>query len=90
MSQIQIKIIKIVVIAYYYLKKFEVINGTAIKIRTDLASEKSYVYGIQSFFRRNNNGKFSGNRSFQYSKSTSNQFIESWWSIYEKTPFRII
>ena len=72
-----------VVIAYYFLKEVEVINGTATKIRADLGSENSYVYGIQTFCRRNDNDEFSGNRSFQYSKSTSNQRIESWWSIYK-------
>ena len=72
------------VIAYYFLKEVEVINGTATKIRADLGSENSYVYGIQTFFRRNDNDKFSGNRSFQYGKSTSNQRIESWWSIYKR------
>ena len=41
------------VIAYYFLKEVEVINGTATKIRADLGSENSYVYGIQMFFRRN-------------------------------------
>ena len=58
------------VIAYYLLKKVETFNGTATKIRADLGSENSYVYGIQTSFRRNNNDEFSGNRSFQYGKST--------------------
>ena len=38
------------VIAYYFLKEVKVINGTATKIRADLGSENSYVYGIQSSF----------------------------------------
>ena len=65
------------VIAYYFLKKVEAFNGIATKIRADFGSENSYVYGIQTFFRRNDNDEFSGNRSFQYRKSTSNQRIES-------------
>ena len=32
------------VIAYYFLKEIEVINGTATKIRAGLGSENSYVY----------------------------------------------
>ena len=72
------------VIAYYFLKEVEVINGTATKITADLGSENSYVYGIQILFRRNDNDKFSGNRSFQHGKSTSNQRTESWWSIYKR------
>ena len=72
------------VIAYYFLKKGEAFNGTATKIRADLGSENSYVYGIQTFFRINDNDEFSGNRSFQYGKSTSNQHIESWWSVYKR------
>ena len=39
---------------------------------------------MQTFFRRNDNDEFSGNRSFQYGKSTSYQHIESWWSIYKR------
>ena len=70
------------IIAYYFLKEVEVINGTATKIRADLGSENSYVYGIQTFFRRND--EFSGNRSFQYGKSTSNPRIESWCSVYKR------
>ena len=72
------------VIAYYFLKEVEVINRTANKIRADLGSENSYVYGIQTFFRRNDNDEFSGRRSFQYGKSTSNQRIETWWSVYKR------
>ena len=72
------------VMAYYFFKQIEVINRTATKIRADLGSENSHVYGIQTFFRRNYNDEFSGNRSFQYGKSTSNQLIEYCWSIYKK------
>ena len=72
------------VTAYYFLKEVEVINGTATKITADLGSENSYVYGIQTLFRRNDNDKLSGNRSFQHGKSTSNQPTESWWSIYKR------
>ena len=60
------------IIASYFLKEVEVINGAATKIRADPGSENSYVYGIQTLFRRNDNVEFSGNRSFQYDKSTSN------------------
>ena len=59
------------VIAYYFLKEAEVINGTATQIRADLGSENSFVYGIQVFFWRNDNDEFSGSRSFQYGKSTN-------------------
>ena len=45
-------------IAYYFLKEVEVINGIATKIRADLKSENSYVYDIQTFFRRNDNMNF--------------------------------
>ena len=51
-----------VVIAYYFLKEVEAFNGNANKIRVDLGSENSYVYGIQTFFRRNDNDEFSGNK----------------------------
>ena len=38
------------VIAYYFLKEVEAVNGTATKIRADLRSENSYIYCIQTFF----------------------------------------
>ena len=50
------------VTAYYFLKEVEAFNRTANKIRADLGSRNSYVYGIQTFFRRNNNDEFSGNK----------------------------
>ena len=78
------------VIAYYFLKEAEVINGTATKIRADLGSENSYVYGIQTFFRRNDNDEFFGNRSFQYGKSTSNQRKSRGNQYIKDTPFRSI
>ena len=56
------------IIAYYFLNEVEAFNQTATKIRVDLGSETSYVYGIQTFFRRNDDDEFSGNRSFQYGK----------------------
>ena len=52
------------VIEYYFLKEVKVINGAATKIRADLGSDNSYVYGIQTFFRKNDDDEFSGNRSF--------------------------
>ena len=39
---------------------------------------------ILKFFPRNDNDQFSGNRSFKYGKSTSNQRIESFWSTYKR------
>ena len=38
------------VIAYYFLKEAEVINGTTTQIRADLGSENSFVYGTHTFF----------------------------------------
>ena len=72
------------VVSYYFLNEVKRINGTAIKIRADCGSENTSICGIQRFFRRNAEDNFAGERSFQYGKSTSNQRIESWWSILKK------
>ena len=37
------------------------------------------VAAIQRFFRRSSEDDFSGEKSFIYGKSTSNQRIEAWW-----------
>ena len=39
---------------------------------------------MQRFFRRLSTDDFSGNKSFMYGRSTSNQQIESWWGLLRK------
>ena len=42
------------------------------------------VFSVQTFFRRNHAESLSGNSSFQYGKSVSDQRIEAWWSILKR------
>lgn len=68
------------VIAKYYIDCVRKVGGTASIVRADCGTENVKVAGIQRFFRRNDTDAFSGNSSFMYGKSVSNQRIEAWWS----------
>ena len=66
------------VIANYYLSTVHGIGGAPRILRGDRGTENSYVARLQGFLRRNSSDAFSGNRSFLYGRSVSNQRIESW------------
>ena len=42
------------------------------------------ICSVQTFLRRNHADSLSGNSSFQYGKSISNQRIKAWWSILKR------
>ena len=42
------------------------------------------ICSIQRFLRRNDTDSFSGYKSLQYGRSTSNQRIEAWWAILKR------
>ena len=42
------------------------------------------ICSVQTFLRRNHDDSLSGNSSFQYGKSVSNQRIEAWWSVLKR------
>ena len=67
------------IIAQYYLDYVRQLGGTARIIRADRGTENVNVAAIQRFFRSSSNDDFSGDKSFMYGKSTSNQRIEAWW-----------
>ena len=67
------------IVAQYYLDCVRQLGGTARIIRGDRGTENVNVAAIQRFFRRSSNDDFSGEKSFIYGKSTSNQRIEAWW-----------
>lgn len=67
------------VVAQYYLDCVKHLGGTARIIRGDRGTENVNLAGIQRFFRRSSDDDFSGEKSFMYGKSTSNQRIEAWW-----------
>lgn len=54
-------------------------------LRGDRGTENSHVAGIQRFLCRNSCDAFSGNDSFMYWRSVSNQRIEAWWSFLHKS-----
>ena len=68
------------VIAKYYIDCVRQVGGTPSIVRADRGTENVKVAGIQRFLRRNDEDSFSGNSSFMYGKSVSNQRIEAWWS----------
>ena len=68
------------VIAKYYIDCVRHVGGTPSIVRADRGTENVKVAGIQRFLRRNDEDSFSGNSSFMYGKSVSNQRIEAWWS----------
>lgn len=54
-------------------------------VRSDRGSENIIICGLQRFFRRNHDDSHAAFKSFLYGTSTSNQRIESWWSIFRKS-----
>ena len=54
-------------------------------MRADAGTENVSVAGIQRFLRSEWEGVFSGDKSFLYRKSVSNQRIEAWWSFLKKS-----
>ena len=73
------------VIASYYLSCVQQNRGVPMIMRGDRGTENSHVAGIQRFLRRNSCDAFSGNDSFMYGRSVSNQRIEAWWSFLRKS-----
>ena len=51
-------------------------------VRSDRGSDNVNICGLQRFFRREHDDQNAGSKSFMYGTSTSNQCIESWWSIF--------
>ena len=49
--------------------------GVPRLIRTDCGTDNTVIAVLQPFLRRHGTGEFSGEGSFQYGKSTSNQVI---------------
>lgn len=69
------------IVVRYFLDYVKELGGTARIIRGDCGTENVLIEKYQRFFRRSSHDSFSGDKSFMYGRSTSNQRIESWWSI---------
>ena len=63
-------------IAYYFIQSITELGRIPEVIRGDRGSENVTLCGKQRFLRRNFSDSFSGNDSFCYGSSTSNQRIE--------------
>lgn len=67
------------VTARYFLDCVHSCGGTASVIRADMGTENVRIAAIQRFFRNQANDRWSGEKSFVYGRSVSNQRIEAWW-----------
>ena len=72
------------VIASYFLETVEKQNGCRLLVRGDRGTENVFVAGMEEIFRTGSVDRLNGPCSFLYGRSTANQRIESWWSIYRK------
>ena len=73
------------IIANYFTDYICQIGGVPRIVRADAGTENVYVAGIQRFLRSGCEDAFSGDESFLYGKSVSNQRIEAWWSFLKKS-----
>ncbi|CAL8372929.1 unnamed protein product [Arctogadus glacialis] len=72
------------VIAHYYLSCVRNLGVIPMRLRTDCGTENGTMAAIQCTLRHHHNDYYSGASSHMYGSSTSNQRIESWWSIFRK------
>ena len=73
------------IVATYFVECIKSMTLVPRVVRADRGSENVNIGGIQRFFRRNQTDRQSGNNSFRFGTSTSNQRIESWWSQLRKS-----
>ncbi|XP_013401462.1 uncharacterized protein LOC106167276 [Lingula anatina] len=67
------------VIGTYFLNFIKEIGGVPRVIRGDRGTENTMVEDLQKACRWNSTDNMSGEKSFLYGRSTSNQRIERWW-----------
>ena len=73
------------IIAHFFCKCVLLLGSTASIIHSDKRTENVNVATIQRFYQRFQVDEFSGEKSFMYGRSTSNQRIEAWWGILRKS-----
>ena len=71
-------------IAFYFLQTITELSMIPQVVRGDRGSENVVVCGVQRFLRRDLDDTLSGQASFRYGSSTSNQRIEAWWSQFRR------
>ncbi|XP_030580362.1 uncharacterized protein LOC115776739 [Archocentrus centrarchus] len=72
------------VIAHYFLSCVRNLGVIPMRLRTDCGTENGTMAAIQCTLRHHHNDYYSGASSHMYGSSTTNQRIESWWSIFRK------
>uniref|UniRef100_A0A3P9JDE3 Integrase core domain-containing protein n=1 Tax=Oryzias latipes TaxID=8090 RepID=A0A3P9JDE3_ORYLA len=72
------------VIAHNFLSCIRNLNVVPMRLRTDCGTENGIMAAVQCTLRHQHNDHYSGESSHMFGSSTSNQRIESWWSIYRK------
>ena len=72
------------IVASFYTHAVKTFHAVPKTVRGDRGTENVNVCGIQRFMRRNHNDSWSGDISFLYGKSVSNQRIEQWWSFLKR------
>lgn len=73
------------VIVKYFINCIRQIEGVPRVVRADCGTENVRVAAAQRFLRRDCADGLSGQKSFMYGKSTSNQRIEAWWGQLRKS-----
>lgn len=72
------------VVAQYFLDTMKQVGGVPLIVRGDCGTENGNIALIQRYLRSEYDDEFAGEKSFMYGKSTSNQRIEAWWSIFKR------
>ena len=67
------------VVANYFLNCLQNLGCTASVIRADMGTENVKIAAIQRYLRHDSGDSWSGEKSFLYGRSVSNQRIEAWW-----------
>ena len=73
------------VVGKLYLDYVKSVGGCPKKVVGNRGTENSYIAAFQRYFRRNSIDESTGENSFVYDKSMSNQQIETQWSQLRKS-----
>lgn len=67
------------VIAQHYIDTVRYVQGVPSLMRVDRGTENSIIAFVQPTLRSQHSDDLSGENSFRYGRSSSNQRIEAWW-----------
>ena len=72
------------VVGGYFMNAVSDLGGCPKTVRGDRGTENRYVEQFQCFFDELNENEDNDQIRFMYGRSTANQRLESWWSIFRK------